>query len=124
MKTVLLLFTLSILFSCTDQQQEKQALRHVVMFKWNESATPEKILEISQLFASLPSKIDVIQDFEWGVDVSVEGLTKGFTHCYIVTFANEEGRNTYIPHPEHKAFGDALGPYLEDVLVLDFIVTK
>ena len=91
------------------------------MFKWKASATPEKILELSELFASLPGKIDAIQGFEWGTDVSVEGLTKGYTHCYIVTFASEVQRDIYIPHPEHKAFGDALGPYLEDVLVVDFI---
>jgi len=93
------------------------------MFNWLPATSPEKIQELSQLFASLPSKIDVIQDFEWGTDISVEGLTKGFTHCYIVTFADEEGRNIYIPHPDHKAFGESLGSYVEDVLVLDFIPT-
>ena len=112
------------MFSCTSEKKDNDVLRHVVMFKWNESTSPEKIQELSELFASLPSKIDVIRDFEWGADVSVEGLTKGYTHCYIVTFADEEARNTYLPHPEHKAFGDALGPYLEDVIVLDFLTAK
>ncbi len=123
MKTILLFFSLSILFSCASQKQDEQVLRNVVMFNWLPATSPEKIQELSQLFASLPSKIDVIQDFEWGTDISVEGLTKGFTHCYIVTFADEEGRNIYIPHPDHKAFGESLGSYVEDVLVLDFIPT-
>ncbi len=121
MKKLLLLLAIPLLFSCTGPQPQKGVLKHVVMFKWNESATPEKINELSEMFASLPGKIDAIQGFEWGTDVSVEGLTKGYTHCYIVTFASESQRDIYIPHPEHKAFGDALGPYLEDVLVVDFI---
>jgi hypothetical protein len=110
-----------MLFSCTTQQQGRGELKHVVLFKWKDTATPEKIDELSEMFASLPSKIDEIRGFEWGTDVSVEGLSRGFTHCYIVTFANEEGRNAYLPHPEHKAFGEALGPYLEEVIVVDFI---
>lgn len=121
MKKLLILLAIPLLFSCSGSQTQKGVLKHVVMFKWNVYATPEKILELSELFASLPGKIDVIQGFEWGTDVSVEGLTKGYTHCYIVTFASEAERDIYIPHPEHKAFGDALGPYLEDVLVVDFI---
>jgi hypothetical protein len=121
MRKLLLLLAIPLLFSCTTSQPQKGVLKHVVMFKWKESATPEKLKELSELFASLPAKIDVIQGFEWGTDVSVEGLTKGYTHCYILTFASEKERDIYIPHPEHKAFGEALGPYLEDVLVVDFI---
>lgn len=121
MKKWIFLLALPFLFACTGEPSQKGVLKHVVMFKWNESATPEKITELSELFASLPGKIDAIQGFEWGTDVSVEGLTKGYTHCYIVTFASEKERDIYIPHPDHKAFGDALGPYLEDVLVVDFI---
>ena len=29
---------------------------------------------------------------------------------------------TYLVHPDHKAFGKALGPVLEDVFVIDFWV--
>ena len=121
MKKLLILLAIPLLFSCNGSQSQKGVLKHVVMFKWNSYATQEKILELSELFASLPGKIDAIQGFEWGTDVSVEGLTKGYTHCYIVTFASEAQRDVYIPHPEHTAFGDAVGPYLEDVLVVDFI---
>ncbi len=100
MRKLLLLLVIPLLFSCAGSQAQKGVLKHVVMFKWKESATPDKITELSELFASLPAKIDVIQGFEWGTDVSVEGLTKGYTHCYIVTFASEKERDIYIPHLE------------------------
>jgi len=95
-------------------------LRHVVFFKFKEGTTPEKLKEITDAFGELPKKIDVIRDFEWGTDVSVENLSKGFTHCFFVTFDDEKGRDVYLPHPAHKAFVDIVKPHLDDVCVVDY----
>ena len=46
--------------------------------------------------------------------------SKGFTHCFVVTFADEKGREAYLPHPAHKAFVNVLLPVLDDVLVVDY----
>lgn len=102
-----------------SKKSEKQ-LRHVVLFKFKESATPEDIKKVEEAFAALPSKIPEISDFEWGTNNSPEGLDKGFTHCFFLTFDSEEGRSVYLPHPDHKAFGGVVGPVLEDVLVVDY----
>lgn len=37
-----------------------------------------------------------------------------------LTFKSEEDRAIYLPHPDHKAFGQVLTPYLDDVLVVDY----
>ncbi len=79
-------------------------LRHVVMFKFKEDSSPEAIREIEQEFAALPSKIDGITDFEWGTDISTEGKTQGYSHCFLVTFTNEAARDAYLPHPAHQEF--------------------
>lgn len=97
-----------------------KVLRHVVLFKFKQDATPEQLRAVEQAFQALPKKIDVIRDFEWGTDVSVENLSKGFTHCFFVTFENEQGRETYLPHPEHKKFVDLVKPLLDDVCVVDY----
>ena len=68
----------------------------------------------------MPSKIPQILDFEWGMNNSPENHDKGFTHCYFVTFASEEDRAIYLPHPDHQAFGKLLDGILEDVLVVDY----
>lgn len=99
-------------------------LRHVVFFKFKEGTTPDKLKEITDAFGELPKKIDVIRDFEWGTDVSVENLSKGFTHCFFVTFDDEKGRDTYLPHPAHKAFVDIVKPHLDDVCVVDYRETR
>lgn len=100
--------------------EETRQLRHVVLFEFTESSTPQDIERIEEAFTALPSQIDVIRDFEWGINNSPEGLDKGFTHCFIVTFDSEEGRDIYLPHPAHQEFVEILSPHLEDVLVVDY----
>jgi hypothetical protein len=100
----------------------KKVLRHVVFFKFKAGTSEERLKTITDAFAALPKKIDAIRDFEWGTDVGVEGLSKGFTHCFFVTFADEAGRDAYLPHPAHKEFVDLVKPHLEDVCVVDYWV--
>lgn len=97
-----------------------QVLRHVVLFKFKDGTTSEQVKEIENAFRALPSKVDAIHDFEWGTDMSVEGISQGFTHCFLVTFKSEADRAKYLPHPEHKAFGKILGPHLDKVVVVDY----
>ncbi|MBZ9729890.1 Dabb family protein [Salegentibacter sp. JZCK2] len=101
-------------------EQTEQVLRHVVLFKFKDSATETDIQEIIDAFRSLPNKIDGILNFEWGTDVSPEGLSDGFTHCFFLTFKDEKSRDEYLPHPAHEAFGDIVGPHLDKVLVIDY----
>ena len=98
----------------------QSVLRHVVLFQFKDGTSEAGVSKIENAFRALPGKIDVIQDFEWGTDVSVEGLAEGFTHCFFVTFASEADRDAYLPHPDHTAFGAVLSPHLEKVLVVDY----
>jgi hypothetical protein len=95
-------------------------LRHVVLFKFKETSTEADIKTLESAFAQLPEKIKEIKDFEWGLNNSPEGLDKGFTHCFFVTFESEEARAVYLPHPDHQAFVALLGPHADDVLVFDY----
>ena len=99
-------------------------LRHVVSFKFKKGTSAKKIKEIEEAFANLPNKIPQIVGYEWGLNNSPEGLNKGFTHCFFLTFNSEEDRALYLPHPDHKAFGALLGDYLEDVFVIDYWARK
>jgi hypothetical protein len=103
-----------------DSKGGGSVFRHVVLFKFKDSATPAQIAEVVEAFKSLKSKIDVIKDFEYGTDVSTENRAQGFTHCFFVTFQDDKGRDAYLPHPAHKAFGTLVGPVLDKVLVVDY----
>lgn len=95
-------------------------LRHVVMFSWKPGTDSKTIRQIEKAFGALPSKIDVIRDFEWGTDVSVENRAHGFTHCFLVTFEDDAGRDAYLPHPDHQAFSRLVREHMADVLVVDY----
>lgn len=97
-----------------------KVLRHCVLVKFKADLTAEQLKESENAFRGLKSKIDIIKDFEWGTDVSVEGKAEGFTHLFLVTFASEKDRDTYLPHAAHKEFVTLVGPRIEKVLVVDY----
>jgi hypothetical protein len=99
-------------------------LRHVVLFKFKDGATPEQIKTVEDAFRALPAKVPEIVDFEWGMNNSPENRAQGFTHCFFVTFNDAAGRAVYLPHPAHKAFGKVLHPYLDKVLVIDYVANE
>ncbi len=101
-------------------------VKHVVVFKYKASATPAQINEVTEAFKALKGKIPGILSFEYGTNNSPEGLNKGFTHVYLLTFESEAARNAYLPHPEHKKFGELLGKLgvLEEPFVVDFLVNE
>lgn len=125
MKTLALILAASLaslLSLSADHHEEKKApFRHVVCFKFKEDATPAQITAIEKAFSALPSKIDAIKGYEWGTNVSSENRAKGFTHCFVVTFADQSGLETYLPHQAHQAFVKELKPILDDVFVFDFV---
>jgi hypothetical protein len=103
-------------------QQKPQPVRHIVVFKYKKSATPEQIAQVTRAFGDLKGKIPGITSFEYGVNNSPEGKNLGFTHVYQLTFDSLAARDAYLPHPEHKKFGELLGrlAVVEDVFVVDY----
>jgi hypothetical protein len=120
------LAALALKFSPEAMAQEKPAapLRHVVLFKFKADATKKQVEEIVAAFGQLPKKIDGITAYEWGTDVSPEGKSEGFTHCFVVTFNDANARDAYLPHAAHKEFVTLLLPKLDKVLVVDYFAKK
>ena len=129
-KVLLLLISISFMsnaFATTDENMTKtkmiqsdSLLRHTVFFKFKDGTTAEQMKKVEDAFSALPSKIEQIKGYEWGLNNSPEGLNKGFTHAFFLTFESEEDRAMYLPHPDHKAFGAVLTPHLDDVFVVDY----
>ena len=120
------LFTLvsSILLTpMTTAAQKPGPVRHVVVFKYKKDAAPDKIAQVTRAFSELKGKIPGILAFEHGINNSPEGKNLGFTHVYLVTFESAAARDAYLPHPEHKKFGELLGKVgvLEDAFVVDYV---
>lgn len=114
------LFAVSAIASVTSTAADAP-YRHVVLFKFKADAPATSIAEVEKAFIALKSKINVIQDLEWGTNISPEGKADGFTHCFFLTFKSKADLEAYLPHPEHKAFGASLKGLIDKVLVVDYI---
>ena len=120
MKIFAAIFSAILLSGMIVNANAADKLQHVVCFKFKSTATAQDIKQVEQAFQALKQKIPQIVTLEWGTNVSKEQRNKGFTHCFIVSFKSEKDRDTYIEHPEHKAFVKVAGPVLDDVFVIDF----
>jgi Stress responsive A/B Barrel Domain len=133
MKTLLVTLIVTFLalmavpgFAAEKKKQEntKGKLVHMVAFKFKPTATKEQIKEVEDAFAALKEKIPQISSLKWGTNVSPEKHDQGYTHGFILKFKTDKDRDDYLVHPEHKKFGQLVGPVLADVFVIDFWTKK
>ena len=95
-------------------------IRHVVLLRFQDATPPGTLRALEGAFAALAGQIREVAALEWGTNVSPEGLAKGYTHCFLLSFALPADRDAYLPHPAHLAFVAQLKPWLADVLVIDY----
>jgi hypothetical protein len=125
-RIVVPLLSLAVLVGCAPAAGTPalpdEAVRHVVVFKYKEGTSEAQIQRVTEAFRDLQDRIPGIIAFEHGVNDSPEGRDLGFTHVYLMTFADASARDSYLPHPEHREFGQLLGgmDVLEDVFVVDY----
>ncbi|MDN2709084.1 MULTISPECIES: Dabb family protein [unclassified Janthinobacterium] len=100
------------------------ALRHIVLCDFLDAITPAKHAELIYEFSQLKHRIPGVRQFEWGANVSPEGLDDGYTDCFTLTFEGPAARDAYLTHPAHLAFVELLKPWLGRVLVVDYIAQE
>jgi hypothetical protein len=97
-------------------------IRHVLLLRFKADVSELDMLAAFKSFESMSEKIDGVVSVEWGLNNSPENLNQGFSHCVFMTFANERGRDNYLPHPQHEALKAQLVPLLENIIVLDYLI--
>lgn len=95
-------------------------IRHILFIKFKENAEVSGIEKLKGLFEAMPNKVEGVTSVEWGLNDSPENKNQGYTHSVLMTFANEEGRQNYLSHPEHDALKDVFRPLLDDIIVFDY----
>lgn len=96
-------------------------LRHVVLFKFHDTASPADIAKVEGEFRALASgKVPQVRSFESGTHVGKETSNQGFTHAFLLTFDNEQDRDIYMAHPDHKAFVQLQQGIVEKKVVVAF----
>lgn len=97
-------------------------IRHILLIKFKEDADPQQVDVLRNLFLAMPHKVEGVVDVEWGENDSPEHKNQGYTHSVVMTFADEAGRQNYLPHPEHNALKVVFRPLLDNVIVFDYQV--
>lgn len=83
-------------------------IRHIVLFRYRESAQQIHIDQLTTAFLELKSKIPEIIAIEHGTNDSPEEKNMGFSHGFQLTFQDHNARDVYLPHPDHAKFGELL----------------
>ncbi|PFG56367.1 stress responsive alpha/beta barrel protein [Vibrio sp. ES.051] len=97
-------------------------IRHILLIKFKDASSVSEIDKLKGLFESMPEKVAGVESVEWGINDSPEGKSKGYTHSVLMTFADETGRQNYLPHVEHEKLKQVFRPLLEDIVVFDYTV--
>jgi hypothetical protein len=96
-------------------------IQHIVLLKLKPDATAEQKAALLDGLIALKDKIPGIESVSGGDDNSPEGKQHGFDWGFVMTFADADARDAYLPHPDHKALGQQLlRPIVDDVLVFDY----
>ncbi len=88
-------------------------VKHAVLLRIKKDAPATEVRAIFAGLADLRHAIPGILDFSGGPYSSPEGMNKGFTHGFVMTFADEASRDAYLPHPDHEALKRRVLPILE-----------
>ena len=122
MKKLLLLLAFSVSLSAIQAQNRIGELKHIVLFTFKSTSSPDEVKNVAKTFAALYGKVPQVKKMEWGINMSPEHLDQGFTHCFTLTFSSEKDLADYQQNPDHKAFQAVLKPHMDKVFVVDYFV--
>src|ERR1043165_7845026 len=92
---------------------------HIVLVKF----APSKSHRAAELFAAVDAlcrRLPGFLSFGGGPYSSQEGLNQGFTHGFVITFADAAARDHYLSHPDHEQVKQTFLPDVEGVIAFDF----
>jgi hypothetical protein len=99
-------------------------VKHVALLRFKPDTSPVTIAALFAALDGLRQTVPGLLDFSAGANNSTEGVAKGFTHGFLMTFADEASRDGYLPHPEHEAVKAQIIPWLDGgidgVIVVDW----
>jgi hypothetical protein len=99
-------------------------VRHIVMFRYRESAPQIHIDRFNDAFLELKTKRPGIIAIEHSIVDSPEEKNLVFSYVFLPTFQNSAARDAYIPHPNHVKFGELLDEldFVADAMVVNYQV--
>ena len=99
-------------------------MTHLVLLRVKKDVPKKDVDRVFASLAALKGKIPGLLSFSGGPYSSGEGLSRGYTHGFSMTFSDAAARDAYLPHPEHeKVKGQVLAVLdggLDGVVAFDY----
>ena len=99
-------------------------IHHLVLLKIRRDVRGEALQRIFTAIGSMKAHVPGLLSYHHGPYSSPEGLQRGFTHAFVMTFDTAQSRDTYLVHPEHEKVKAqvlaALDGGLDGVIAFDF----
>ena len=77
-------------------------ITHRVLLRVRKDVPARTIERVFGEIGALQPRIAGILSYSWGAYSSPEGLGRGYTHGFCMTFRDAASRDAYLPHPEHE----------------------
>lgn len=98
---------------------------HLVSFKFKQPLSAQKEQELLAALMALKEQIPGIVSLSAGMNMTEEvDNIHGYSLGLRVTFQDREALRQYGPHPVHQQFVQMLDGLLDNVVVIDYPITK
>jgi hypothetical protein len=97
--------------------------RHIVLVKVRRGVPESEVRQAFDALAALEGQIPGLLSVSAGPNNSPEGRGQGFTHGFVMDFADASARDAYLPDPRHQQAAAGLRAIREPengVLVYDY----
>jgi hypothetical protein len=95
-------------------------VQHIALMKFKGETTEEQIDKAFDEFLDLSETVDGIENYVSGSNNSPEGQNHGYTHGYVMTFADAAARDAYLSHAALTKLRESLAPLVDSTVVFDF----
>jgi hypothetical protein len=100
----------------------KKIIKHIALFNVGDSPLDLSGEDITKPYGKLITRIHGIQSMEWGEEIQLLGLNKGFDYIFSFKFKSPMQFNNYNRHPAKKSFFNSLVTKPVDILEVDYFI--
>lgn len=93
-------------------------IRHIALFRWNDTVTPDQVEQVITALSKLPAAIPELKNYAFGADL---GFAAGnYDFAVVADLDGEDGFRAYQDHPDHRAALAIIAPMLADRVAVQF----
>lgn len=94
-------------------------IRHVVMFRWNDTVTDSSVAALSAALDALPSQIPELVAYRHGGDLGL--APTNFDYAVAADLASVDDFAVYRDHPAHQAFiAEHIAPHVAERVAVQY----